>query len=54
MQLLEKAARDVEEREKDEHDWVQAQATPMHITELDLEPQDYDLDISKEVSSSSQ
>ncbi|KAG8538112.1 hypothetical protein GDO81_023278, partial [Engystomops pustulosus] len=48
FQLLEKAARDVEEREKEDHDWVHAKA--VHVTELDLEPQDYDLDISRELS----
>ncbi|XP_044126933.1 pleckstrin homology domain-containing family A member 7 isoform X2 [Bufo gargarizans] len=48
FQLLEKAARDVEEREKEDHGWVHAKA--IHVTELDLEPQDYDLDIGKELS----
>ncbi|XP_066439781.1 pleckstrin homology domain-containing family A member 7 isoform X3 [Eleutherodactylus coqui] len=48
FQLLEKAARDVEDREKEDHDWVHAKA--VHVTELDLEPQDYDLDISRELS----
>ncbi|XP_072254211.1 pleckstrin homology domain-containing family A member 6-like [Pyxicephalus adspersus] len=48
LQLLEKAARDVEDRERDDNDWVQA--TAVHVTELDLEPQDYDLDISKELA----
>ncbi|KAM5138027.1 pleckstrin homology domain-containing family A member 7 isoform 2-T2 [Mantella aurantiaca] len=46
LQLLEKAARDVEDR--DDHDWVQA--TAIHVTELDLEPLDYNLDISKELA----
>ncbi|KAM3920753.1 pleckstrin homology domain-containing family A member 7 isoform 2-T2 [Leptodactylus fuscus] len=48
FQLLEKAARDVEDREKEDHEWVHAKA--IHVTELDMEPQDYDLDISKELS----
>ncbi|XP_077142679.1 pleckstrin homology domain-containing family A member 7 isoform X4 [Ranitomeya variabilis] len=48
FQLLEKAARDVEDREKEDQEWVHARA--IHVTELDLEPQDYDLDISKELS----
>ncbi|XP_075043685.1 pleckstrin homology domain-containing family A member 7 isoform X3 [Mixophyes fleayi] len=48
FQLLEKTARDVEDRERDDHDWVHA--TAIHVTELDLEPQDYDMDISKELA----
>ncbi|XP_068117564.1 pleckstrin homology domain-containing family A member 7 isoform X2 [Hyperolius riggenbachi] len=48
LQLLEKAARDVEDREWEDQDWVQA--TAIHVTEMDLEPQDYDLDISKELA----
>ncbi|KAM4017726.1 pleckstrin homology domain-containing family A member 7 isoform 2-T2 [Anomaloglossus baeobatrachus] len=46
--LLDKAAQDVKDREKEDRDWVHARA--IHVTELDLEPQDYDLDISKELS----
>lgn len=48
FQLLEKAARDVEDREREDYDWVHAKA--IHVTEMDLEPQDYDLDISREVT----
>lgn len=48
FQLLEKAARDVEDREREDYDWVHAKA--IHVTEMDLEPQDYDLDISRELS----
>ncbi|XP_069479866.1 pleckstrin homology domain-containing family A member 7 isoform X3 [Ambystoma mexicanum] len=48
LQLLEKAARGLEEKAKDDHDWLKVKAIAM--TELDLEPQDYDLDISKELS----
>ncbi|XP_073515147.1 pleckstrin homology domain-containing family A member 7 isoform X3 [Phyllobates terribilis] len=48
FQLLEKAARDVEDREKEDQEWVHARV--IHVSELDLEPEDYDLDISKELS----
>ncbi|XP_040190424.1 pleckstrin homology domain-containing family A member 7 isoform X3 [Rana temporaria] len=48
LQLLERAARDAEERDWEDQDWVQAIAVP--ITEMDLEPQDYNLDISKELA----
>ncbi|XP_063802524.1 pleckstrin homology domain-containing family A member 7 isoform X3 [Pseudophryne corroboree] len=48
FQLLERAARDAEDREREDNDWVHAKA--IHVTELDLEPQDYDMDISKELS----
>lgn len=48
LQLLERAARDVEDRDWEDQDWVQAIA--VHVTETDLEPQDYNLDISKELA----
>ncbi|KAM9302107.1 pleckstrin homology domain-containing family A member 7 [Gastrophryne carolinensis] len=48
LQLLEKAARGVEDFDLDDQDWVQARA--VQITEVDLEPQEYDLDISKELA----
>lgn len=35
------------ERKDEENGWLKVQAMP--VTELDLEPQDYDLDISREV-----
>lgn len=45
LQLLERAAQG--DRKDKEEGWLKVQATP--VTELDLEPQDYDLDINKEV-----
>ncbi|XP_029438951.1 pleckstrin homology domain-containing family A member 7 [Rhinatrema bivittatum] len=48
LQLLEKAARDAEDKEKDDEAWLKVKAVP--VTELDLEPLDYDLDINKELS----
>ncbi|XP_019375197.1 PREDICTED: pleckstrin homology domain-containing family A member 7-like isoform X1 [Gavialis gangeticus] len=45
LQLLE---RTVHGEEKDENDWLKIHPTP--VTEMDLEPQDYDLDISRELS----
>ncbi|NXY88128.1 PKHA7 protein, partial [Alcedo cyanopectus] len=45
LQLLERAIRG---EEKDENDWLKVQ--PVAVTETDLEPQDYDLDISRELS----
>ncbi|XP_012509882.1 PREDICTED: pleckstrin homology domain-containing family A member 6-like [Propithecus coquereli] len=35
-------------KDKEENGWLKVQAMP--VTELDLEPQDYDLDISRELS----
>ncbi|ERE80282.1 pleckstrin homology domain-containing family A member 7-like protein [Cricetulus griseus] len=46
LQLLERAAQG--DRKDKEDGWLKVQATP--IMELDLEPQDYDLDINKELS----
>ncbi|XP_075784173.1 pleckstrin homology domain-containing family A member 7 isoform X4 [Pelodiscus sinensis] len=45
LQLLERAIRG---EEKNEKDWLKVQPVP--VTETDLEPQDYDLDISRELS----
>uniref|UniRef100_A0A8C8RQW0 Pleckstrin homology domain containing A7 n=1 Tax=Pelusios castaneus TaxID=367368 RepID=A0A8C8RQW0_9SAUR len=45
LQLLERAIRG---EEKNEKDWFKIQPVP--VTETDLEPQDYDLDISRELS----
>ncbi|NXG51113.1 PKHA7 protein, partial [Psilopogon haemacephalus] len=45
LQLLERAIRG---EEKDENEWFKVQ--PVAVTETDLEPQDYDLDISRELS----
>ncbi|XP_067396791.1 pleckstrin homology domain-containing family A member 7 isoform X2 [Emydura macquarii macquarii] len=45
LQLLERAIRG---EEKNENDWLTIQ--PVLVTETDLEPQDYDLDISRELS----
>lgn len=45
MQLLERAIRG---EDKDENEWLKVQ--PVAVTETDLEPQDYDLDISRELS----
>lgn len=36
-----------ERKDKEDNGWLKVQAMP--VTELDLEPQDYDLDISREV-----
>lgn len=36
-----------ERKDEEEDGWLKVQAVP--VTELDLEPQDYDLDISREV-----
>lgn len=36
-----------ERKDEEENGWLKVQAVP--VTELDLEPQDYDLDISREV-----
>ncbi|XP_052056706.1 pleckstrin homology domain-containing family A member 7 isoform X2 [Apodemus sylvaticus] len=46
LQLLERAAQG--DRKDKEDGWLKVQATP--VLELDLEPQDYDLDISRELS----
>ncbi|KAG8438437.1 hypothetical protein GDO86_008932 [Hymenochirus boettgeri] len=46
LQLLERAARGIEDRE--DPDWLTVKA--VHMTELDLEPEEYELDISKELS----
>ncbi|XP_061466248.1 pleckstrin homology domain-containing family A member 7 isoform X7 [Rhineura floridana] len=45
LQLLEKAAR---AERKEENNWLRVE--PVSVTEADLEPQDYNLDISKELS----
>ncbi|NXH22558.1 PKHA7 protein, partial [Bucco capensis] len=45
LQLLERAIRG---EDKDENEWLKIQ--PVAVTETDLEPQDYDLDISRELS----
>ncbi|KFP31620.1 Pleckstrin homology domain-containing family A member 7, partial [Colius striatus] len=45
LQLLERAIRG---EDKDEKEWLKVQ--PVAVTETDLEPQDYDLDISRELS----
>ncbi|KFP91212.1 Pleckstrin homology domain-containing family A member 7, partial [Apaloderma vittatum] len=45
LQLLERAVRG---EDKDENEWFKVQ--PVAVTETDLEPQDYDLDISRELS----
>ncbi|XP_033917913.1 pleckstrin homology domain-containing family A member 7 isoform X3 [Melopsittacus undulatus] len=45
LQLLERAIRG---EDKDENEWLKVQ--PAAVTETDLEPQDYDLDISRELS----
>ncbi|XP_045146919.1 pleckstrin homology domain-containing family A member 7 [Echinops telfairi] len=47
LQLLEWAVRG-ERKAKEENGWLKVQAVP--VTESDLEPQDYDLDISRELS----
>lgn len=46
LQLLERAVPG-ERKDREENGWLKVRAVP--ITELDLEPQDYDLDISREV-----
>lgn len=46
LQLLERVVQG-EKKDKEENGWLKVQAMP--VTELDLEPQDYDLDISREV-----
>ncbi|XP_027708410.1 pleckstrin homology domain-containing family A member 7 isoform X3 [Vombatus ursinus] len=45
LQLLERA---MQGGEKDEDGWLKVQATP--VTEMDLEPQEYDIDINRELS----
>ncbi|XP_038619975.1 pleckstrin homology domain-containing family A member 7 isoform X3 [Tachyglossus aculeatus] len=45
LQLLERAMRG---EEKDENGWLKVQAIP--VTEMDIEPEDYDLDINRELS----
>ncbi|XP_043828423.1 pleckstrin homology domain-containing family A member 7 isoform X4 [Dromiciops gliroides] len=45
LQLLERV---MQGGEKDEDGWLKVKATP--VTEMDLEPQDYDIDISRELS----
>ncbi|NXX48719.1 PKHA7 protein, partial [Tricholaema leucomelas] len=45
LQLLERVIRG---EDKDENEWLKVQ--PVAVTETDLEPQDYDLDISRELS----
>ncbi|KAG3285660.1 pleckstrin homology domain containing A7, transcript variant X5 [Ictidomys tridecemlineatus] len=47
LQLLDRAMQG-ERKDKEENGWLKVQALP--VTELDLEPQDYDLDISRELS----
>ncbi|XP_021119510.1 pleckstrin homology domain-containing family A member 7 isoform X2 [Heterocephalus glaber] len=47
LQLLERAMQG-ERKDKEENGWLKVQAMP--VTEVDLEPQDYDLDISRELS----
>ncbi|KAM5224353.1 pleckstrin homology domain-containing family A member 7 isoform 11-T11 [Hipposideros larvatus] len=47
LQLLDRAVQG-ERKDKEENGWLKVQAIP--VTELDLEPQDYDLDISRELS----
>ncbi|XP_054997251.1 pleckstrin homology domain-containing family A member 7 isoform X4 [Sorex araneus] len=47
LQLLERAVPG-ERKEPEENGWLKVRAVP--VTELDLEPQDYDLDISRELS----
>ncbi|XP_058993232.1 pleckstrin homology domain-containing family A member 7 isoform X3 [Mustela lutreola] len=47
LQLLERAMQG-ERKDKEENGWLKVQAMP--VTELDLEPQDYDLDISRELA----
>ncbi|XP_039707442.1 pleckstrin homology domain-containing family A member 7 isoform X8 [Pteropus medius] len=47
LQLLDRAMQGGR-KDKEENGWLKVQAMP--VTELDLEPQDYDLDISRELS----
>ncbi|XP_066853724.1 pleckstrin homology domain-containing family A member 7 isoform X6 [Anser cygnoides] len=47
LQLLERAIRG---EDKDENEWLKVQPIAVAVTETDLEPQDYDLDISRELS----
>lgn len=47
LQLLERAIRG---EDKDENEWLKVQPVAVAVTETDLEPQDYDLDISREVT----
>ncbi|NXA37642.1 PKHA7 protein, partial [Eudromia elegans] len=47
LQLLERAIRG---EDKDENSWLKVKVQPVAVTETDLEPQDYDLDISRELS----
>ncbi|XP_019602188.2 pleckstrin homology domain-containing family A member 7 isoform X12 [Rhinolophus sinicus] len=47
LQLLDRAIQG-ERKDKEENGWLKVQAIP--VTEVDLEPQDYDLDISRELS----
>ncbi|XP_059564980.1 pleckstrin homology domain-containing family A member 7 isoform X6 [Myotis daubentonii] len=47
LQLLDRAVQG-ERKDEEENGWLKVQAVP--VTELDLEPQDYDLDISRELS----
>lgn len=47
LQLLERAVQG-ERKDREENGWLKVRAVP--VTELDLEPQDYDLDISRELS----
>ncbi|XP_012581114.1 PREDICTED: pleckstrin homology domain-containing family A member 7 isoform X1 [Condylura cristata] len=47
LQLLERAVQG-ERKDKEENGWLKVQAIP--VTEVDLEPQDYGLDISRELS----
>ncbi|XP_014386428.1 PREDICTED: pleckstrin homology domain-containing family A member 7 isoform X7 [Myotis brandtii] len=47
LQLLDRAVQG-ERKDEEEDGWLKVQAVP--VTELDLEPQDYDLDISRELS----
>ena len=46
LQLLERAVQG-DRKDKEENGWLKVRAVP--VTELDLEPQDYDVDISREV-----
>ncbi|XP_008851753.1 pleckstrin homology domain-containing family A member 7 isoform X2 [Nannospalax galili] len=47
LQLLERAVQG-DRKDKEKNGWLKVQATP--VTELDLEPQDYDVDISRELA----
>uniref|UniRef100_M3XGL1 Pleckstrin homology domain containing A7 n=2 Tax=Latimeria chalumnae TaxID=7897 RepID=M3XGL1_LATCH len=48
LQLLEKAVRGEEAEKEQQDEWLKVQAVP--LKEPDMEPDDYDLDISKELS----